>query len=134
MLARLPGGVSALEGSLLQIPAADGQFDGSLAVESLEHALLPKQAVAELCRIVRPGGRVLIIDKHRKRQPLSQHDPWEQWFSPGQLAAWLGRWCDEVIVEPVSHDEDLGGTDLFLAASGRRRPSHAPSPYAALRQ
>ena len=121
MLARLPSGVVAREGSLLRIPAADGEFDGALAVESLEHALVPERAVAELCRVVRPGGRVLVIDKHRAKQPLSEHDPWERWFLPEELARWLGRYCEEVTVEPVSHSEGRGGSDLFLAARGRRR-------------
>ena len=120
MLAQLPPGVRALEGSLLRIPLADGELDGTLAVESLEHALLPELAVAELCRVVRPGGSVLIIDKHRAKQPLSQCDPWERWFTPQELAAWLGRWCDAVTVSFVGHLEGHPGSDLFLAARGRR--------------
>lgn len=119
VLSQLPSGVTAVRGSLLRIPASDGAFDGAFAVESLEHSLLPRQAVAELCRIVRPGGRVLIIDKHRRRQPLSLHEPWERWLKPEQLAGWLARDCDQVAVEPVSHLEGRPG--LFLAASGRRR-------------
>ena len=121
MLAQLPPGVRALEGSLLRIPLADGELDGALAVESLEHALLPEQAVAELCRVVRPGGSVLVIDKHRAKQPLSLCDPWERWFTPQELSAWLGRWCDEVAVSPVAHLEGRPGRNLFLAASGRRK-------------
>ncbi|HUT91009.1 MAG TPA: methyltransferase domain-containing protein [Thermoguttaceae bacterium] len=121
MLAQLPSGVVAREGSLLRIPAADGEFDGAFAVESLEHALVPERAVAELCRVVRPGGRVLVIDKHRAKQPLSEHDPWERWFLPEELALWLGRYCEDVSVEPVAHSEGRGGSDLFLAARGRRR-------------
>ncbi len=121
MLAQLPEDVAAIEGGLLRIPAADGAFDAAFAVESLEHSLLPERAVAELCRIVRPGGRVLIIDKHAARQPLSEHEPWERWFTPEELTGWLARYCDEVSVESVSHTEGRGGVDLFLAATGQRR-------------
>jgi malonyl-CoA O-methyltransferase len=121
MLAQLPPGVRAVEGSLLRIPLADGELDGALAVESLEHSLLPEQAVAELCRVVRPGGSVLVIDKHRAKQPLSLCDPWERWFTPQELSAWLGRSCDEVAVSPVAHREGRGGRDLFLAARGEKR-------------
>jgi ubiquinone/menaquinone biosynthesis C-methylase UbiE len=121
MLAQLPPGIRALKGSLLRIPLADGELDGALAVESLEHALLPEQAVAELCRVVRPGGSVLVIDKHRAKQPLSLHDAWERWYTPEELSAWLSRWCDEVAVWPVAHLEGRPSRNLFLAASGRRR-------------
>lgn len=121
MLACLPEDIAAREGSLLRIPAADGEFDGALAVESLEHALLPERAVAELCRVVRPGGRVLIIDKNLAKQPLSEYDPWERWFTPEELRGWLSRACDAVSVRPVSHLEGRPGHDLFLAAEGVRR-------------
>ena len=121
MLAQLPPGVRVLEGSLLRIPLADGELDGALAVESLEHALLPEQAVAELCRVVRPGGSVLVIDKNRAKQPLSLCEPWERWLTPQELAGWLGRWCDEVVVWPVAHLEGRPGSHLFLAARGRRK-------------
>jgi len=124
MLAQLPPAVAPLEGSLLEIPLADAVLDGALAVESLEHALLPERAVAELCRIVRPGGRVLVIDKDRRKQALSEHDPWERWFTPEELARWLGRWCQQVTVRRVSHFEGRPGTDLFLAAEGTRCSHH----------
>jgi malonyl-CoA O-methyltransferase len=122
MLAGLPPGVDAHRGSLLATGEPDAAYDGAFAIESLEHALFPQQAVAELCRIVRPGGRVLVIDKHRSKQPLSHHEPWERWFTPQELRAWLARDCDEVCVVPVPHLEGRPGCNLFLAATARRRP------------
>jgi malonyl-CoA O-methyltransferase len=120
MLGQLPPGVEARQGSLLEVPAADGELDGAFAVESLEHALLPERAVAELCRAVRPAGRVLIVDKRRARQALSEHEPWERWFEPEELARWLARACRDVTVLPVSHGEGRAGHNLFLAAAGTR--------------
>jgi malonyl-CoA O-methyltransferase len=121
LLGRLPGNVEPRRGGLLRIPAADGEFDGVLAVESLEHALLPNRATRELCRVVRPGGGVLIIDKHRARQPLSEYEPWEQWFEPEEVAAWLAIDCDNVRVEPLSHGSRAASRPLFLAWSGVKR-------------
>ena len=120
MLNNLPTGVLACEGSLLDIPATDGAFDGVFAVESLEHSLIPERAIAELCRVVRPGGQVLIIDKHRGKQPLSEHDPWERWFLPEELSSWLSGYCEQVTVKPIPHGEGGGGSELFLAARGTR--------------
>jgi ubiquinone/menaquinone biosynthesis C-methylase UbiE len=106
---------------LLRLPAADGEFDGAFAVESLEHSLLPQHAVRELCRVVRPGGRVLIIDKQRSKQPLSEHQPWEQWFAPNDIAAWLAEACDDVSVAEIPHGRHVRPTGLFLCWQGRRR-------------
>jgi malonyl-CoA O-methyltransferase len=119
-LAHLPASAEGRRGSLLRIPAAEGEFDGAFAIESLEHSLLPRQAVRELCRIVRPGGRVLIIDKRLSKQPLSDHEPWEQWFAPEEVAAWLGEACDEVSVTEISHGRHSQPTGLFLCWQGRR--------------
>lgn len=48
-----------LEGSIEQIPVEDASFDVVLTTQVLEHCLDPAQAVRELHRVTRPGGRVL---------------------------------------------------------------------------
>lgn len=101
------------QGGLLRIPASDGEFDGAIAVESLEHSLLPERAVRELCRVVRPGGRIVIIDKHRARQPLSEHEPWEQWLLPETVSAWLARDCRTVTARPIGHGRSHEPGGLF---------------------
>ena len=121
LLDRLPPHVQRHQGTLLRTRLEEATFDGAFAVESLEHCLVAKRGIAELCRIVRPGGRVLVIDKHRSKQPLSEYEPWERWFFPNELIEWLDPFCDEIRVEIVSHSEGQGGTGLFLAAVGRRR-------------
>jgi SAM-dependent methyltransferase len=119
MLGHLPDGATAREGNLLRLDEPDGHYDAAFAVESLEHALLPEQAVRELMRIVKPGGRVIILDKNRKRQPLSIHDPWEQWFSPAAVEAWLRAGCQEIEVSPIRHG-NAHQTGLFLCWTARR--------------
>lgn len=121
LLAGLPSSLEARPGDLLNLPAADGEFDGAMAIESLEHALAPQQAVGELCRVTRPGGSVLIIDKHAQRQALSLHQPWERWFLPDEVSAWLAPYCDAIRVTPVSHTADSHSPPLFLCWQARRR-------------
>lgn len=48
-----------LEGSIEAIPVDDAGFDVVLTTQVLEHCLDPAQAVRELHRVTRPGGRVL---------------------------------------------------------------------------
>jgi malonyl-CoA O-methyltransferase len=118
-LDQIPVRVETRRGGLLRIPAGDGEFDGAFAVESLEHSLLPERAIGEICRVVRPGGRVLIIDKHLARQALSLHEPWEQWFSPETVVDWLTPYCRDVRVRPIPHGAD-NERGLFLCWEGTK--------------
>jgi malonyl-CoA O-methyltransferase len=120
LLSALPAGIGRRSGGLPDLPATDGEFDGAFAVESLEHSLTPAAAVAELCRIVRPGGRVVIVDKHSAWQALSGHEPWERWFEPHEVLEWLSRHCDRVAAWPVGHGENQDPSGLFWCWSGRR--------------
>lgn len=54
---RPPRGVC---GSVLQLPFADGAFDLVTAFDVLEHCDPEQVAVAELARVLRPGGRMLM--------------------------------------------------------------------------
>jgi ArsR family transcriptional regulator len=55
------------KGDLARLPLRDGSVDVSLLSQSLHHAVDPDRAIAEAVRILRPGGRLVILD-------LKQHD------------------------------------------------------------
>ena len=42
------------------LPFPDGAFDAVVSLEGLEHLLLPAQCLAEFCRVLRPGGRLVL--------------------------------------------------------------------------
>ena len=58
-------GVKNLEyrlGDLEELPLATGEVDLALFHQSLHHAMHPKKAVEEAWRILRPGGRIVVLD------------------------------------------------------------------------
>lgn len=54
-------GVLAVRGDVLAVPLADGCADVVSAGEILEHVADPSTVVAEACRLLRPGG-LLVLD------------------------------------------------------------------------
>ena len=58
----VPDGAEAdiKEGDALALPFADGEFDRVVASEVLEHIPEDEQAIAELVRVLRPGGTMAV--------------------------------------------------------------------------
>lgn len=59
----LPG-ADLREGDLLDLPLEDRTFDLAVCALALEHVDDLERAIAELARVVRPGGRVIVSDMH----------------------------------------------------------------------
>jgi 2-polyprenyl-3-methyl-5-hydroxy-6-metoxy-1,4-benzoquinol methylase len=57
-------------GSILDIPFDDGSFDVVMSTEVIEHTPEPELAVRELCRVVRPGGLLVLTSPNRLWQPV----------------------------------------------------------------
>jgi ubiquinone/menaquinone biosynthesis C-methylase UbiE len=115
MLRCVPEGVGACAGSMTALPFRDGAFDCAYATESLEHAVDIETAVAELCRVVRPGGRIVVIDKNSKQWGRLKTPEWEKWFGRKELERLLARHCAKVSSREISYWEDVAPDGLFLA-------------------
>ena len=63
--------VSFVEGDATKLPLEDGSFDLSGSLRTLHHIARPELAVAELARVTRPGGRVLVVDQIASVDPLA---------------------------------------------------------------
>jgi ArsR family transcriptional regulator len=50
------------KGDLSRLPLRDASHDVALLSQSLHHASDPERAIAEAVRVLRPGGRVLLMD------------------------------------------------------------------------
>ncbi len=115
MLASVPGNLHRCAATMTALPLASESCDGAYATESLEHAIDIPLAVAELCRIVKPGGRIVIIDKDARAWGRLETPGWERWFERKELERLLARHCRTVSSRPISYWEDVEPDGLFLA-------------------
>jgi ubiquinone/menaquinone biosynthesis C-methylase UbiE len=115
MLRFVPEGIHTRAGSMTELPFEDGFFDAAYATESLEHAVEIEKAVSELCRVVKPGGRIAIIDKNAAQWGKLQTPEWEQWFTRKGLERLLRRHCRQVSSRYISYWEDVEPDGLFVA-------------------
>ena len=115
MLRLVPEGIHTRAGSMTELPFEDGYFDGAYAIESLEHAVETGRAVGEICRVVKPGGRIAIIDKNAEQWGRWKTPEWERWFTRKELELLLARHCQSVESRFISYWEDVEPDGLFLA-------------------
>lgn len=120
MLRHVKAPLHACAGSLTALPYADEVFDGAYATESLEHAVEVEKAVAELCRVVKPGGAIVVIDKNKAHWGRLETPEWERWFGQKEMEGWLRRHCREVESRPISYWEDVEADGLFLVWIARK--------------
>jgi ubiquinone/menaquinone biosynthesis C-methylase UbiE/DNA-binding transcriptional ArsR family regulator len=103
-------GVPALEyrkGDLEAVPIADGTVDLALFSQSLHHALHPDRAIAEAWRILKPGGRIAILDlvQHRFAEARELYaDVWLG-FSEVELESLLIKATFESVHTAIVHKE-----------------------------
>jgi SAM-dependent methyltransferase len=67
---RAPANATFVEGDATSLPFEDGTFDLAGTLRTLHHIRRPELAVAELARVTRPRGRVLVVDQLAPLDPL----------------------------------------------------------------
>jgi SAM-dependent methyltransferase len=64
-----------VRGDAHALPFRDGTFDGCRADRTLQHLVHPERALAELARVTRPGGRVVVVDPDQETIVVEGADP-----------------------------------------------------------
>lgn len=91
-----------------ELPFGDGAFDAVLLFHTLNYAERPARALAECARVLRPGGRlvVLCLDRHEQQDITAAYGERHPGFSPRSLRSLLTtaglppRRCEVVCREP----------------------------------
>jgi len=76
------------KGDLSRLPIECAEVDLALSVLVLHHTPAPQEAVAELHRIVRKGGRVLVVEQCAHENQEFREEMQDSWwgFAPAELA------------------------------------------------
>jgi SAM-dependent methyltransferase len=114
------GKLSVLEGAAESMPLADGSVDALWTVNTIHHWTQRTRAAGELARVVRPGGRVLLVDEDIE-------DPGHPWHE--RMRARRKPHFDNVDIEALAAELTAAG---FTRAEGTRG-SFAGRPAKVLR-
>ena len=109
-------------GEIENLPLSDDALDLVVLSQALHHAVVPEQALAEATRVVKPSGRVLILDLVEHDQTWVVERLGDRWpgFGRARLATMMARAGLRDIRVETGLDENPFGV---VVAVGTKSPS-----------
>jgi ArsR family transcriptional regulator len=110
--------VELLQGDLRELPIADAACDAALLVLALSYVPSPAKVVAEMTRILRPGGRAVLVDllPHDRDDFRRQMEQSAMGFSePDVSALFASAGLSRRSFRPLPPEPTVKGPALFLA-------------------
>jgi ubiquinone/menaquinone biosynthesis C-methylase UbiE len=123
---RYYGQVSYRVGSADALPINDNKFDYAFANMSLHHVENPAQAIQEMARIVKPGGKVVITDLDAHLHTFLREEHHDRWlgFERRTIAEWfaaaglqhtrIGSICTDSCISST-YGNETAQVNIFLA-------------------
>ena len=116
----VPAHVELRQGTLEALPIGDAEVDLVLLVLVLHHVPDPARALAEVARILTPGGRLVVVDMQPHDREDYRQSMGHVWlgFGDEQMGAWLAEaGFDRARYVPLPADPDAQGPTLFAASA-----------------
>ena len=122
------------QASCTNLPFKDSEFDYVICIEVLEHIPDTKKALAEMARILKPGGEILIIDKNIFSLHQTRFVPtflWKKymefkgrWMYPKNFPfkeKYFNPWGLKKLAKNYFSDIGLGFFQMFLFLRARKK-------------
>jgi ArsR family transcriptional regulator len=115
--------VDIRQGDLEALPLQDGELDCAMLSLVLHYSPDPAMALAEVARVVKLGGRLLVVDMLPHDREEYQQQMGHVWlgFSEKQMSRFLtGAGFGDLRMRALPADPDAGGPGLFAAVATRQ--------------
>ena len=110
------------QGELERLPVADGELDVAMMLLVLHYIVDPPEVLAEACRALCPGGRLVIVDMRAHTRDGYREEMGHLWpgFTESQLERWMtSAGLDQYRHQPLPPRPGTEGPLLFLASARR---------------
>jgi len=114
--------VDLRRGELETLPIDDARLDAAILTLVLHHLPEPERALADIARVVKPGGRAIIVDMQPHERENYRQQMGHVWLGFGddhmrRLMTESG--FDDVRIVPLPPDARAKGPGLFVATARR---------------
>jgi ArsR family transcriptional regulator len=114
--------VDLRRGDLEALPIDDAQLDAAMVMLVLHHVPDPAQALAEIARVVRPGGRLVLVDMlphDREHYQSTMGHVWLGFREPHIITLFTDAGFTDARVVALPADSHAKGPALFVATGTR---------------
>jgi ArsR family transcriptional regulator len=114
-----------IEADAQDLPLGDGSFDVALVFHTLTYAERPAKVLAECARVLRPGGRLVLLclDEHQQQALTAPYGERHAGFSPRRVREMLRRAGLEVRSAEVACREPRRAQLQVVLAVAERPPA-----------
>jgi ArsR family transcriptional regulator len=126
--------VELRRGRLEALPIDDGELDAAVCALVLHHVPDPGRALAEAARVLRPGGRLLVVDMLPHDREHYRQQMGHVWlgFAESQISAYLAAaGLESARIRTLPPGQKTQGPALFAASARRAGTANGHQPRSA---